>query len=271
MNIFAELIHSVYDFKSYPGYRRNGGGKAFLYGLLLTLIYFVVSMVLPLVTTLFGFGGFGNIAREAIPDFRLEDGTLWVEETFDIQEYDTYQGGICFMVDTSRPVTEQVTDVDLLAFDQVLILDAEHMIVKAEGGSAIRIAYSELDFGDIDRDTFLRELMPYVPVFLWIMLILVLCMGLLGFFLGALVAAVIGSIMSAIMGCRLKFGELYKLAIYARTPALLVNAVYAWLPFAIPYFYVINYSISAFYLWKALKQIREEEMNLQKPSWTGEV
>ena len=38
MNIFAELIHSVYDFKSYPGYRRSGGGKAFLYGLLLTLL-----------------------------------------------------------------------------------------------------------------------------------------------------------------------------------------------------------------------------------------
>lgn len=271
MNIFAELVHSVYDFKSYPGFRRNNGGKVFLYGLLLTLIYFLLSMVLPVAVTLLGFGGFGNIARETIPDFRLEDGTLWVEEAYDFQQYDSYQGGICMKVDTSRPITEEITDVDLLAFDRVLILDAEHMIVKAEGSSAIRLSYDDLDLGDWDRDSFLEELMPFVPVVLWVSLVLILCMGLLGFFLGALVAAVMGTIISALMGCRLKFGELYKLAIYARTPALLVEAVYAWVPFAIGYFYVINFGISAVYLWKAIQRIKEEEMQPPVSSWTGEV
>jgi len=271
VNIFAELVHSVYDFKSYPGFRKNNGGKAFLYGLLLTLIYFVVSMVLPVMATLFGSGGFGNIAREAIPDFRLEDGVLWVEESFDIQQYDTYQGGICLKVDTSRPLTEEITDVDLLAFDRALIMDAEHMIVKADGGAVIRVSYDEMDLGDWDRDSFLNELMPLVPVVLWISLIVILCFGLLGFFLGALVVAVMGTIMSALMGCRLRFGELYKLAIYTRTPALLVEAVYAWLPFTIPFFYIINYGISAVFLWKALKQIKEQEMEPPAPSWTGEV
>lgn len=29
MNIFAELIHAAYDFKSYPGFRKNKGAGHF--------------------------------------------------------------------------------------------------------------------------------------------------------------------------------------------------------------------------------------------------
>ncbi len=75
--------------------------------------------------------------------------------------------------------------------------------------------------------------------------------------------------MSAVMGCGLKFGELYKLAIYARTPALLVETVYAWIPLVISYFYVISYGVSALYMWKALKLIKEESLEPPKTGWTG--
>ncbi len=268
MNIFAELLHSVYDFKSYTGFRKNGTGKVLLYGLLLSAIYFVISFVLPVMVTIVGFGGFSNLAKETIPDFRLEDGRLWVEKTYDIQEYDTYQGGIYLKVDTSRSITEEITDVDLLPFDRVLIMDAEHMIVKNEGSAVIRISYDDLDFGNMTRDEFLKEIGAFLPIFLWIMMVVVVCVSLLGFFGGALVIAVIGSIMSAVMGCGLKFGEIYKLAIYSRTPAFLVDSVYSWLPFTIGYFYVINYGISVFYLWKAFRYIREEEMGYPKNNWT---
>ncbi len=152
MNIFAELIHAVYDFKSYPVFRRNKGGKAFLYGLLLSVFYLLLSMLLPMLVTLVSFGGFGNVVRQSIPDFRLEDGRLWVDGTYDVQEYDTNYGGIYIKVDTERPITEEITDVDLLAFDRVLVMDDEHMIVKAEEGQSLRIAYTDLDLGDWSRD-----------------------------------------------------------------------------------------------------------------------
>lgn len=270
VNLFAELVHSVYDFKSYPGYRKNKGGKVFLYGLLLSAVYFLISVLLPVVVSIAGFGGFLNMAREAIPDFTLEDGRLWVAEPVDIQQYDSYQGGICFRVDTDHPITEEITDVDLLAFDQVLVLDAEHGIVKAEGGSVIRFSYSDFDLGDWDRESFLEELVPLIPVFLWVMLVIVVCFGLFGFFAGAFVTAVTGSILSAVTGCRLKFGELYKLAIYARTPAMVVKSVYSWVPIVIPYFYVINFGVSAFYMWKAMQHIKEEMQNSTQSYWTGE-
>lgn len=260
MNIFAELIHAVYDFKSYPVFRRNKGGKAFLYGLLLNVVYFVLALILPMAVTVLSLGGFQNMVRLAIPDFRLEDGRLWVEETYDVQEYNTAYGGICLKVDTERPLTEEITDVDLLAFDRVLVMDAEHMIVKAEGGSVIRISYEDLELGDWTREKLVQQYLPLVPVLLWVGLVFVVCFGLCGFFINVLIVAGIGSIMSAIMGCGLKFGEIYKLAIYARTPALAAESVYSWLPFVFRYFYVISYGLSAVYMWKALQYIKAEEM-----------
>lgn len=269
MNVFAEMIHAVYDFKSYPVFRKNKGGKAFLYGLLLSFFYLLLSMLLPMVVTFISLGGFGNAIRESIPDFHLEDGRLWVDGTFDIQEYDTQYGGVYIRIDTERPITEEITDVDLLAFDRVLVMDAEHVIVKADGGSSIRIAYTELDLGDWDRDEMMKTFLPLLPAFLWFLFVILACAGLLGFYGSALVTAVIGSIMSAVMGCGLKFGELYKLAIYARTPALAVETVYAWIPLVINYFYVISYGVSAFYMWKALRLIKEESLEAPGNGWTG--
>lgn len=270
MNIFAELIHSVYDFKSYSHYQKNNGGKVFLYGLLLCFCYFLLTIVAPMLVTITGFGGFGNLAKEAIPDFTLKDGKLWVEEPMDVQQYNAIQGGYCFRIDTDRPITEDVTDVDLLPYDSVLILDAEHGIVKAEGGSVIRFSYEDFDLGDWDRETFLRELVPFIPIFLWTFSVLVMVIGFFGFFGGAFVVACMGSVISAIMGCRLKFGELYKLAVYARTPAMILKCVYSWIPVVIPYFYVLNFGISAFYMWKAMQYIKEETQNPTQSYWTGE-
>ena len=156
MNIFAELIHAVYDFKSYTIFRKNGGGRTFLYALLLNGIYFILSLVLPVMATFFLMGGFLGAAKEVVPDFQLKDGKLWVDETYDIQEYSTSYGGVLLKIDTGKPLTEEITDVDLLAFDQAIVMDAEHMIVKAEGSSPIRVSYAEMDLGDWSRETFLR-------------------------------------------------------------------------------------------------------------------
>lgn len=272
MNIFAELIHAVYDFKSYTAFRKNGGGKTFLYALLLNAVYFLLSLVLPVTAVVLMAGGFRGAAKELIPDFRLEDGKLWVEGTYDVQEYSNTYGGVMLKIDTGKPLTKEVTDVDLLAYEQVIIIDAEGMVVKAEGGSPIRVSFEELDLGDWSRETFLGRYLPFVPVLLWFGLVFLVCFGLLGFFVSALVVTGIGSLTAAFTGCRLKFGELYKLAVYARTPALAAECIYAWLPFTIGYFYVISYGISAVYMWKALQRIREEELELPKQTgWTGGV
>ena len=259
MNIFAKLVHSVWDLRSYPAYRKSGGTEVFLYALFLNAVYFLAVVLIPMAGTLVLMGGLGNVMEEEIPDFSLKNDKLWVAETVDVQEYDRYQGGICIRIDTGEPITEQITDVDLVAFYQALVLDAEHGIAKMEGSPVIRFSYEDLGLGDFDRESLLKMVMPFLSAILGIVVILVMGFGFFGFFAGALVVAVLGSIMASFSGCRLKFGELYKLAVHTRTPALAVKCVCAWLPVAVPYLSVISFGISGIYMWTAIQYIKEEE------------
>lgn len=258
MNLFAKLIHSVCDLRGYPAYRKSGGTEVFLYALFLNAVYFVAAVLIPMAATIALMGGFRNMMEEEIPDFSLKDEKLWVSEPVDVQEYDNYQGGVCIRINTEEPITDQITDVDLVAFDQALVLDAEHGIVKAEGSPVIRFSYEDLGLGDFDRESLLKMIMPFIPAVLGIMLILVMGFGFLGFFAGALLVAFMGGIMASFSGCRLKFGELYKLAIHARTPALAMKCICAWLS-AVPYLYVVSLGISGIYMWMAIRYIKEEE------------
>lgn len=259
MNLFAKLIHSAYDPGSYPAYRRSGGTEVFLYALFLNAVYYLAAVLIPTLAMITLAGGLRNMMEKEIPDFALTGEKLWVSETVDVQEYDEREGGICVRIDTQNPITDEITDVDLLAFDRVLILDAEHGIAKMEGSPVIRFSYRDLELGDFDRESLLKMVLPFIPLLFGIILILAMGFGFFGFFAGALVVAVMGSVMAACLGCRLKFGELYKLAVHARTPAMAAQCILAWVSVTVPYMYVINFGISGIFMWMAIQRIKDED------------
>ena len=79
MNVFSELIHSVYDLKSYRLFLKDKKRKTFLFGFLLVLIYFLVTIMLPFVQFQISTGGIMNIAKKLVPDFKIADGRLDME------------------------------------------------------------------------------------------------------------------------------------------------------------------------------------------------
>ena len=90
MNVFSELVHSVYDLKSYRLFLKDKKGKTFLFGFLLVLLYFLVTVILPFVQFQVSTGGIMNIAEELVPDFTIADGRLDMERQFEFAEGDTY-------------------------------------------------------------------------------------------------------------------------------------------------------------------------------------
>ena len=90
MNIFKEMLLSIYDFKSYGGFLRNRKGKVFCFGLLLMLLYFILTWILPFARFHSITGGFVRLVREYVPDFKLENGRLWLEESFEYDYMGTY-------------------------------------------------------------------------------------------------------------------------------------------------------------------------------------
>ncbi|MCH5344337.1 MAG: DUF1189 family protein, partial [Acetatifactor sp.] len=79
------------------------------------------------------------------------------------------------------------------------------------------------------------------------------------FFFGVLFVALMGMIVASCMNYKLTFGQLYLLGIYSRTLPLLIKALISFLPFHIPFFWVINFGLSLFIMIMAIKKMKEQE------------
>lgn len=255
MNIFKEMAHSIYDFEGYKGFLKNKKGKVFLFGLVLMLAYFLVTMVVPFARFQFTTGGFGTIIREYVPDFELKDGKMWVESSF---EYD--YAGTYVNINTEEGFyfddADQVESL-LKEYPQVILMDSERAIVK--NNSRAETVY----FSDLSGGTFNKEnLLGYVPYTYMIiagfgLVALLVMIGL--FFFGVLFVALLGMIFTSGMRNKLTFGQLYKLGIYARTLPLLIKAVLKLVSIPIPFFWVINFGISVFYLYRVIGLMKKDQ------------
>lgn len=256
MNIFAELWHSITSIKSYAGFVKQSRKRTFFYGLLVTTVYVMITTVVPMAVAWGPAGNIQAIVEMFIPDFKLEDGRLWVEKTIQIKQYDDYLGGIYVDIDTSREAASAVTDVDLLMFDHVLIADAEHLVTRYDG-RIIRMTFKEMEIGDWTRATLLKQLFPYIKQALLYALVFLLLIEYAGFYLGAWFVACFGAIMGAILKYKISFREQYNLAVHARTPAIALKCICAWVPLLIPFFYTVNFGLSGIYVWRALLYMKE--------------
>ncbi|MBR5508582.1 MAG: DUF1189 domain-containing protein [Lachnospiraceae bacterium] len=269
MNLFAEMIHAVYDFKSYIKLKNNSGWKVFFYGVLLSAVCVLVTTVFPVASVMGFAGNAGEIIGNVLPDFSLSNGTLWVEEPVEFKHYNEYQGGVFLKIDTSGTAVEDYTDVDLLAFDWVFMADSQNFLVK-ENGDVFRATFAEVGLGNWTKGEVLNSLLPYIEKAVWGIGILVAVVEIASFFAGALVVAMIGSFAASIIRYRIRFGTLYKVAVYTRTLPILLKIVSAWFPFILPFFFALNFGLSIWYIWKVLLLLKSQEEKPEQPVWTGE-
>ncbi|MBQ8596649.1 MAG: DUF1189 domain-containing protein [Lachnospiraceae bacterium] len=262
MNVFKEIIYSIYNYKYYPNFLKNKGGKVFGVGVLLSTLYFIITMLLPVCFFMLG-GGFGGLVEE-IPDFKLEDGILEMEESFEFEE-----AGTLVYIDASPDFVfydMEELEEELDDYYQVILMDSEKIIVK-DDGEMQQMPYDALGF-DFERDD-LMMLAPYVYIFGLLIMIFVYIWDVAMFFFGVIFVALIGMIIASSMDKKLTFGQLYKLGVYSRTVPLLIKALVSFLPFSIPMFWVFNFGISAVILIFAIKNIPDRPVMPHMQQFAG--
>ncbi len=250
MNIFKEMGLAVYSFKSYKEFLNNRKSKVFLFGVVLMLFYFLLTMVVPF----FQMNGLGlsSAIQEVVPDFELKDGVLWVDDVIELDDGDT-----CIWIDTNPDeVFYEVEDLAsyYYSYSQVLLMDSEKMIVKSNG------AMQQYYFDELDLEYSKADLMALVPsiyviIVIFMIIAYIFMTGL--FFFGVLFVALIGMIVASCMKYQLTFGQLYLLGVYSRVLPLAIKAAVSFLPFNIPYFWVINFGLSIFILVRAIQHLKE--------------
>ena len=257
MNIFKEMGLAVYSFKSYKEFLKNRKGKVFLFSIVVILIYFFIKMVIPFL--MLNGSGLASVIKENVPDFRLENGVLWVEEEVQIDDGDT-----CVWIDTDPD--EVFYDADEMeeyydGYTNVWLMDSEKMLIKSNNNNM-----QQFYFADMDAEFSKEDLMALVPSFYFMMvIIMIICYVVMTalFFFGVLFVALLGMIVASCMRYQLTFGQLYLLGVYSRVLPLLIKALVSYLPFTIPYFWVINFGLSVVIIGIAIKGMREDLLQEQ--------
>ncbi|MCI8660256.1 MAG: DUF1189 domain-containing protein [Lachnospiraceae bacterium] len=254
MNVFSELIHSVYDLKSYSLFLKDKKRKTFLFGFLLVLIYYLITIILPLVRFQVSTGGVMHMIEEVVPDFSIADGRLDMKEQFEFADGDTY-----FFVDTkNEDMAQEKLLENLRSYSVVLIVDSQNVVVKSNGQVQM-LDISDYDL-DITKSELIEMLAPFVTIVIGVVLILVFLFMEVTFFFGVLFVGLFGMIVASCVQAKLTFGELYKLGIYTRTTSLLLKAVFSFLPVGIPFYPIVSLGISLAYLAGALRKMNTEDL-----------
>lgn len=257
MNLFAEMFRSVFDIRAYAEFLKNGKRRTFLYGFLVSLLLVIFSWVLPAAMLVMPFGGIENLLESALPEFTLEDGKLWVEEPIENSMYDIIQGGVYVKIDTEHAVVDEISDIDLVAFEKAVVMDADDLLVKSNG-EIIRASFADLVPGNWNREKLLEELVPFLQILVAATLAVLIVISVLGFFLGALVISVFGAMISSWLRYPLGFGELFKMAVHARTLPVLLEMLVVWSPVPLSVPLLLNFGISVFIMWKAVSHMSRE-------------
>lgn len=259
MNVFQEMALSVYSLKSYEKFKSNKKGKVFLFGFLLLLIYFIITIIVPMAKWQITDGGLSGMLKNYVPDFELSNGRLWVEREVGYEISDVY-----FYINTSPDyILYDINEIKplLSKYRTAVLMDSEKAIIKSKGEVSVIYfnEYPDVTYTRMD----LMDYAPYIYLFFLILILLIFIFMGIGVFLGALIVAVIGMIVTSCMQYKLTFGQLYTLSLHTRTPSLLLKAILSFVPIAIPFFFIINFAISICYLAGAIHKLKEQ--NLQTP------
>lgn len=258
MNIFKEMVLSVYSFGSYKQFLQNKKGKVFGFGVMLMVIYFAVTLLIPSLIAVFSPNGAVHSVMENVPDFELKNGILWVDDVIEIDD-----SGMYIYIDTDPEYV--FYDADEMApylyeYTSAFLMDSEKMIIKGNG------QVQGLYFSDLDTDLSKDDLMGLMPLFyVWFVIgmFFVYIWVTALFFFGVLFVALFGMLVASSLKCKLTFGQLYLLGVYSRTLPLIIKAVVHFLPFSIPHFWVINFGLSVLILFLAIRKMKEEQQPQQ--------
>ena len=258
MNIFEEMALSVYSYQSYKEFLKNKKSKVFGVGLMLVLIYFAVTTVIPFVVKDIRNGGLAKQIEESVPDFELKDGFLQVDDVIEIDGGSTY-----VYIDTDPEY--YFYDADemkyyLYDYATAILMDSEKMIIKSNG-EVVGAYFSDIDF-EFSKEKLIGWV-PYAYAIIVVMHVLIYIWMAAVFFFGVLFVALLGMIVASCMKYQLTFGQLYLLGVYSRTLPLIIKAVLSFVPVSIPFFFIINFGLSLLIIGRVIQKMKEQ--NLTQP------
>ncbi|WP_078413785.1 DUF1189 domain-containing protein [Priestia abyssalis] len=250
MNVFKQLILSLYSPKKMSLFRFQGIGKTIMYVFVLTFI-----SILP--TSLFlGYGIIKNaditrdMLADKIPAFTISDGMLQASKTEPIIQSDE---GAVFIFDPSGKITTSMTADYPYA---VSLLQNEFvMTVNHEPHS---FSYSLFQGLDLSKDTIVSYLDSLnsgliVIVFLMIIGLYILAVG--SKFIGITLFAYIGIVFKQVLHRNITYKPIWTLAAYSGTLTTILFTITKAMSIQVPGQLLLHWTVTGFMFFLTIKHI----------------
>lgn len=255
VGFFKKFISSITNMRVYSDFNKDTLGKAFLYLVLISLIFGPLKSIRPIYDFSTGINTIKKQLNDDDIDFYMKDGEFSYSKSPYILEKDDYY----FYIDTT--VTADKFDQSKLNVNNKsnsIYIFKDKAIIDQELNNKEEIQFKDLQGAEFTKDNVIKLInsLKYIGIFIVLFLII-------GVFVGhmftALIVAVLSLIINAIMKGRLEFGNLYKLAIYASTLPTIVDTIIGFTGVTIPNFYKIYLLGNLIIMAVAIKYIKDDE------------
>lgn len=229
-------------------------GKHMCYFLALLVLITVIQFGVPVAAYLQSVGGLQQLLLEHIPTFSLEQGVLTVDSAVDWQ-----QNGVRLVIDTS---------VDAYTMEQVMqeadAMDDSMAVVYmiSRTNAVCNQVMMPLEFSSFGNITFNNQMLyQTAPYYIVIMGVIMFLYNLAAYLISALFFAGFGYLMNRALKLNLKFGQIYLIALYAKTVEILLESVLQVVGFSVLYYVgsIVGIFITCNYMTRGMSSILQSE------------
>ncbi len=254
---FRDMSDSIVNLFQYKRFAEEPWGKVLSY---LMLMVFILGLPV-LLTIVFdvnrSLDDLTDKFNRHVPDFVIEDGELTVfGEVPLVIETINERDKIAFIIDTSEKADIKALD----EYDAGIFISKNEAVVRQNALKDQTYSFSTLKGESIDKAD-LEVFFSYVK-YTGIFVVLI---GLLYFFISKLcTAAILGLLclfLSMMQNAGLRYGQTFKIAVYALTLPTLFQALHQILAPQFYYGWSIYYSMAFLYLWFAVRAIGIDKDN----------
>ena len=259
--MIRDFFNSFWNVQAYPVFLARKKRQVIGFVLMLTLIFWGLTLLIPCGGFYLKSGGLRNYIQHTIPNFELSGGKLHLDAPFHLENATVY---IDINTEEGHHLAFDSQDVKtrLALSDIVLLADADHMLYQTTARSGFqKMERKELAFSDLGDETFVRaDILKAVPIIrTMIILILVLAYWILlaGFLIWALVVAGFGLLLARFLHVPMRYGKIYRLSIYTQSLPMLIGALIQTFGFILPEFTAVSLLYSLLILAKVFRFMRD--------------
>ncbi|MFH2204723.1 MAG: DUF1189 family protein [Elusimicrobiota bacterium] len=256
--MITDPLKSVIDFAFYRDVPKKSLGATFGYIAYLGLIYSVVVVIALFVHLRPKIQEAVDWASTEVPEMTLADGKLSSSAQGLTVVRHPKAEELTVIIDTDR--TTAVTPAEMHERKALAYLTQNAIYVVRGGSAGARMEAYDLSKAQNEKPVsinaeFYQSLGSVLTTILYPAALLTSWLiFLLWKHAAALIYSLVALLINAGVGGRLEFSELYKLAVYAQTPVIVLQMVTLLLLKPIPYFRVLAFIVVGVYLWQAIRQ-----------------